>query len=284
MSVSIETIVLNIQKKKLVCFNNEMMYQVPIFKYLGGNNLVYNNYTLADQNNSNFAQMYNNLGILTITASLLEIQSPLIIKNNLSISGSLSVYNNVSVSGNLNCASNVSVNGNISFTGSILQNGYTLLPAGTILMWYGSEASVPSGWAICDGSTVLGFVTPDLRGRFVLGSGQGIGLTNRIAGETGGEETHLLTTNELPSHTHTGTTSTIGDHSHTIPTAGVDDNNFSNQPGQPPAADSFNNIRSIDSGLAGSHNHTFTTNSTGGDLAHNNMPPYYVLVYIMKCF
>lgn len=33
---------------------------------------------------------------------------------------------------------------------------------------------------------------------------------------------------------------------------------------------------------AGGHNHTFTTNTLGAGIAHNNMPPYYTLAFIMK--
>jgi len=46
------------------------------------------------------------------------------------------------------------------------------------------------------------FQTPDLRGRAVIGSGQGDGLTDRAVGETGGEEEHTLTVAELASHNH----------------------------------------------------------------------------------
>jgi microcystin-dependent protein len=31
-----------------------------------------------------------------------------------------------------------------------------------------------------------------------------------------------------------------------------------------------------------SHTHTFTSDATGGGLAHENRPPYYALAYIMK--
>ena len=35
-------------------------------------------------------------------------------------------------------------------------------------------------------------------------------------------------------------------------------------------------------GNAGSHNHTFTTDSTGSSGTNANLPPYYALCYIMK--
>ena len=42
-----------------------------------------------------------------------------------------------------------------------------ILPKGLISMWYGSIASIPSGWALCDGTNS----TPDLRDRFIVGAG-----------------------------------------------------------------------------------------------------------------
>lgn len=55
-------------------------------------------------------------------------------------------------------------------------------------------------WGSGDGINT--FNVPDLRGRALIGGGQGSGLTNRIAGQTMGEETHVLTIPELPAHTH----------------------------------------------------------------------------------
>ncbi len=94
---------------------------------------------------------------------------------------------------------------------------------GEIRLFAGNFA--PSGWAFCDGSllsisenevlfnligTTYGgdgqstFAVPDLRGRVPVGQGQGPGLSNRIIGETGGQETVTLTSANMPSHTHTG--------------------------------------------------------------------------------
>jgi hypothetical protein len=64
-----------------------------------------------------------------------------------------------------------------------------LLPAGLILLWSGSQASIPSGWVLCDGTNS----TPDLRGRFVIGAGSiaasatgtaGASVTGDISGTT----------------------------------------------------------------------------------------------------
>jgi len=85
------------------------------------------------------------------------------------------------------------------------------------------SASPPAGTIPCDGATYLRtdypdlyasidsfyvvdadhFVTPDLRGRAIVGVGTGSGLTTRNLGDLFGEENHILTTGELASHSHT---------------------------------------------------------------------------------
>jgi microcystin-dependent protein len=113
-----------------------------------------------------------------------------------------------------------------------------VLPAGVIEMFAGSTA--PSGWLICDGSTVsrriysdlfkvIGttygagdgnttFTLPDMRGRVPMGVGQGAGLTNRTLASTTGSESVTLSSSNIPSlttgnqsanHTHSGTSSGV---------------------------------------------------------------------------
>ena len=56
-------------------------------------------------------------------------------------------------------------------------------PRGMILMWSGSVTEIPRGWALCDGTNG----TPDLRGRFVLGTS-----SEQVTGSTGGENSQTL--------------------------------------------------------------------------------------------
>jgi microcystin-dependent protein len=82
----------------------------------------------------------------------------------------------------------------------------------------------PSGWAQCNGQlmsissnaalfSLLGttyggngtstFGLPDLRGRVMVGQGQGPGLSNYVMGETTGTENVTLLVTQMPAHNHT---------------------------------------------------------------------------------
>lgn len=58
----------------------------------------------------------------------------------------------------------VSVTGIVTAT-SFSGNG--TIPVGGIIMWSGTIANIPTGWALCNGSNG----TPDLRNRFIAGAG-----------------------------------------------------------------------------------------------------------------
>ena len=153
---------------------------------------------------------------------------------------------------------------------------YSIVPSGIIVMWSGS--SIPSGWHLCDGTNN----TPDLRDRFIVGSGN-----QYSTGDTGGAESVTLQTAHLPAHTHTFSSSTdlAGSHTHSYLSA----NNYSGYPDG--WSDTNNSVgywrqgtRNLTTTSASDHTHSFsgTTNSTGSDTAHENRPPYYALAFIMK--
>lgn len=62
---------------------------------------------------------------------------------------------------------------------------------GLIALWYGSIASIPSGWALCNGAGG----TPDLRDKFIVGAG-----STYAPGTSGGATTHLHSV--ALNHTH----------------------------------------------------------------------------------
>jgi microcystin-dependent protein len=157
-------------------------------------------------------------------------------------------------SGNLIVDGDLGVAGNLTCSGSI---GF--LPRGCIIMFSGSSA--PAGWAICDGQDGR----PDLRGRFVLGSGSGGGLTKRDIHTNGGEEAVTLTKAQMPRHNHGNDNAPKGFISANAAVGG-------DQSGGLHGGGVYH------TSTAKRHHHQFE----GGDQPHTNMPPYYVLLYIMK--
>lgn len=89
-----------------------------------------------------------------------------------------------------------------------------------------------------------------IENRFLLASGSSYQL-----GSTGGEATHKLTINELPSHTHNASAGQF----------------ISTSPNVTPGT-----VMSFDSGQYKRYSMN-STSSTGGSKAHNNMPPYLVV-------
>lgn len=153
----------------------------------------------------------------------------------------------------------------ISDSDSLIGNG--TIPVGGIIMWSGTIASIPTGWALCNGSSS----TPDLRNRFIVGahSGAGTGITstagpgfstttgalssNYTPGNTGGETAHQLTIAELASHTHRFSQTNEG----------VGSGGASVMDGPAPGT-------------------SFSPETVGGDNYHENRPPYYALAFIMR--
>lgn len=115
-------------------------------------------------------------------------------------------------------------------------------------------------------SDYVNFVTPDARGRSVIGTGTGSGLTARTLGATGGEEAHTLTAAELAAHNHTATldittTTTIG----------------SSEPAQVRSQGGYTGSALITGVVSGT-----TDNNTGGGGAHAVMDPFLVMTFIIK--
>lgn len=152
-----------------------------------------------------------------------------------------------------------------------------IIPSGGIIMWSGSIASIPSGWFLCNGANG----TPDLRDRFIVGSG-----STYAVGATGGSANATLV-----SHTHTASVSDPG-HQHLF---GADDmiasqGGYNAQSGFPYDATSTaggGGVNLYTKRIDNTNNPQTTgitvSNSTEGSSATNaNLPPYYALAFIMK--
>ena len=158
--------------------------------------------------------------------------------------------------------SKLHVTNDAQFDKNINNDEKFLVPKKSIIAYHGNTA--PEGWAICDGQNG----TPDLRGRFILASGKGKHLTNRSLNQTSGAENVTLTAAQMPHHNHETLYYNIHDANTNISWKGSQNNHVDN----PGARYPHNGIKGFRS----------KTTHAGSNHAHNNMPPYYVLTYIMK--
>ena len=152
---------------------------------------------------------------------------------------------------------------------------------GEIMMFAGNFA--PRGWALCNGQllpiaqntalfSLLGttyggngqttFALPDLRGRAPIHVGQGPGLSDRVLGQYGGEETHTLTWNEMPNHSHPAYAHAENGTSDT-PTGLLPARNPAGVPQYAAGADVTMSPEAI--------------GNAGGGQPHDNMQPYLVI-------
>lgn len=145
----------------------------------------------------------------------------------------------------------------IAFAGSAVPDGYLPCDGAAVsrTTYAALFAALGTAWGVGDGSTT--FNVPDLRGRAVLGTGTGSGLSARTLGQTGGEENHQLVLSEIPTHQH---------NAHYLATSSTNI-----------GSDNIDQIR--DSSAGGG---VYTTDSQGGDGTHNNMQPWAAVQWLVK--
>ena len=228
--------------------------------------------------------------------------------------------------------------GNTGPTGSTGPTGDAGVPSGVISQFAGSTA--PSGYLLCDGSavsrsthsalfTAIGttygagngsttFNIPNFQGRVPVGVGtapSGNGVALKSLATSGGDETVVLSSSQIPAHSHPNTLSsnTVAaaghTHSHVSP-FGLNSGSVIGLGPQNPAMNNMGigtyqfggsiqgNAPSINFGggsiahevwsVTSSGNSANTTvgisnaNNTGGGSAHTNLQPYIVVNYIIK--
>jgi microcystin-dependent protein len=183
-----------------------------------------------------------------------------------------------------------------------------LTPTGSLTPYAGSSA--PTGWLFCygqavsrvtyvdlftaigttygsgDGSTT--FNLPDLRGRVIAGkddmggasanrlTDQSGGLNGDTLGDSGGSETHTLTTAQMPTHTHTVNSVTV----YGIQGTGSNGTSASGLSYTTPTNVETITETGTTQGL--STPHTASLANTGSGSAHNIVQPTFILNYIIK--
>lgn len=199
-----------------------------------------------------------------------------------------------------------------------LVKGSSTNPAGAVMQYAGTTA--PDGWLMCDGSTVSRTTYSALFAAIGTTYGAGDGsttfnlpnLANRVPvgvsdthalGSTGGNETHTITTDEMPAHNHTASTASAGAHTH-VPlqgssyrflaynyteagSTGVSERAVAKASSGNYIAPVVNNSKTdwqstTSTASAGAHTHTVTVNNSGGGQAFDIMQPYVALNYIIS--
>jgi microcystin-dependent protein len=223
--------------------------------------------------------------------------------------------------------SNADISINSTIDNSYCFSGLGTMPMSGIIIWSGSKLP-DDGWVYCDGQNG----TPDLRGRFIMGStnDETININGENAtyniDQSGGFQRVTLQEEEMPAHSHSVGTSNATNHSHTIEATNETANtgnvqggnhshnledkvgsNYSGGEGQPFQVDYWqgdearkgNYSRGVDSNNqshshsiniqhehsinnCATYNHTHNMNEFGGSGSHENLPPYYVLSFIMR--
>jgi len=147
----------------------------------------------------------------------------------------------------------------------------------------------PKSWAFCNGQilpisqntalfSLLGtnyggngtstFALPNLQGGTVMHPGSGPGLSQRFLGETGGSPTVTLLTSQLPNHTHTVQGAASGGLS-----APANTETWGSALRGRPAAYATASSGSMSAAAIA---------TAGASAAHNNMPPFLVLNFIIS--
>ena len=134
------------------------------------------------------------------------------------------------------------------------------LPKGSIIPWFGKLADIPAGYALCDETNG----TPDLRDRFIVGAGNTYKLS-----DIGGENTHILTIDEIPSHNHQ-TSKDFDEIGFDVTNGGGGESGMKWR------------IAMGDNRPYADRHWSAITGNAGGNQAHENRPPYYALYYIMQ--
>ena len=212
-----------------------------------------------------------------------------------------------------------------------------MMPIGGICMY--PSATPPTGYLLCDGAlldietypnlySIIGhafdtaggqttsFNVPDMRGRFVVGNGQnGMDAVYAI-NDKGGEQEHILQTDEVGEHTHT-IQITDGGHNHSVSVVNGNHTHGITDPGHFHTYRNYGTygstglVNANDEPSKGSDNPNTDTKTTGITIAeapsnvsvslatasanisaeigttatavgHENRPPYIALAYIIR--
>jgi len=216
----------------------------------------------------------------------------------------------MTITGDLDIKGGMKLNSSAGISGQFLMSkgdgetpqwGSATIPdafsTGMIILWSGTFATIPTGWALCNGTNG----TPNLADRFVMGASSSypIGTTGGTNDATLVSHSHTISSSSANggnhAHTISGSTGGGGSHNHTYASlegtttsfAGggtFDQKNKGNTTKTTSTIGNHTHSLSGSTNTTGSHKHTITSTcgSAGTNGTGKNLPPYYVLAYIMR--
>ncbi|AZA86053.1 hypothetical protein EG349_04280 [Chryseobacterium shandongense] len=177
-------------------------------------------------------------------------------------------------------------NGSTPFVLNFIAKKELSCPVGSIVAFYTRD--IPENWLLCDGQSIDEKLypelyhllqhenVPDLRNRFLVGAGN-----NYPLGSTGGQDSVILQTSQIPAHTHHIT--------------GIQSNNepFNDVDLGWMRREEMHGVYGTDRTVYYYKNDKFDTKffntktstpiqSTGEGSSHENRPPYHAVYYIIK--
>lgn len=193
---------------------------------------------------------------------------------------------------------------------SIPESTSTNIPIGGIIMWSGSKESIPEGWLLCDGSREGSIVTPDLRGRFIMAGGYDDSYRSVYEDPDKGAREKMSYVNAQVSNTHINTKDYLNDEPKTV-LGSYSVKLTANESGLPSHVHSTSSayhktggtgkystqeyrdvaFSPISANSKSLSSYPITTNGSSiqeyslgkeAESRHNNVPPMYVLAFIMR--
>ncbi len=161
------------------------------------------------------------------------------------------------------------------------------VPKRAIIMWSGTIEEIPEGWALDEEGRPTtdpvaadkGVMLPDLRAKFVIGSGNGYEV-----GSSGGSKTlnlshihttgdHTLTVAQIPPHNHAN-----GNYKYMLQYTGGNTTADTDSTSNEPDIKNKGEVTNVGGGQPHNHGNTGTALSANQDI----LPPFFALAFIMK--
>lgn len=161
------------------------------------------------------------------------------------------------------------------YLGEVMKLANTFCPLGTVpadgrLLSIANESALYALYGTTyGGDGVTTFGVPDVRGRYTMHTGNGLGLTPRTLGQTGGTEANTMTLATMPKHEHIALLKASS-------AAGTSTTPVGNAFGTTPANKYITGTTPASQLM---ERGTIVLGQTGGNQSYDHRPPYLAIQY-----